>query len=252
MNRTDGKLFPARPAKGIDPISGTSVAHTSFWGVGVTFQEDFCYNSVPCRENEYRTLPEFAKPEFQNPEQDNWVKFKHQLRGALTHSWWTMQTIADPTYGMNGIPFLYWYGFGNMPHSSIHKQFFAGITFLRRGAIYETENGLKSGTGVLNGDLLSGAYELGFGAMSDYHESVLLAANMTRVIVFQLEAALDAGGQVRGSDIIKGRFNGLVRNFRERAGKVAQFKGDPNLPGRVDAAYLNETADLISRVAGRL
>jgi hypothetical protein len=194
--------FPQQMSYGI--VHG--LPHNPMRTIGNTFQEDHCFDKPNggCEMAQTRALPPMAAVEI-----DTQAGFPNQVQ-PLTHPWWSLGFLFDPTlsYKNDRLPgpsgFInfgevqYWtdkFNSVNFPHKQIHEPFIFTVNFVKR--VTHLDRNKKPGdktAAVLHGGIFPGStyIKLGF-SFTKLPENNRLLINLMRTVFFKMRREIDAG-----------------------------------------------------------
>lgn len=229
---------------------GTS---NSFSGIGFAFQENHCYNQTACPPAQFNSLPAFAKVEFDAvqasmPSGSGGLGFNAMMQKALTHPWWTLATIFDPSFnGGRGLVMHYWLenalpgGGVNFPQRTYHRPFMMGVTMVKRAIALEKSNAALGVPGVLFGNTMMGFENTIGSGVGTTPENTRLTSNLMRMTLLRMKRDLAAGAPVA---------NPLLFTSANGMGDWAGGLDRASKTGKFDTDYLNSTSALAREVLG--
>ncbi len=228
--------------------------YNPFNAIGFAYQENHCYNQSPCSPGQYEALPESAKVEFDpiigtraggtaGP-----LKFVDVMQDELTHPWWTLATLFDPSFGGGrSIVMHYWLEHGsptkgvNFPQRSFHRPFLMAVTMVKRAAALEKRKAAPGVSGHLHGNIMSGFENTIGSTMGDSAENVRLTSNLMRMTLLRQQRDLLAGAPVANpQEFLAGTGMG---DWATRLDSTAK-------EGKFDPSQLTQTAALAREVLG--
>jgi hypothetical protein len=176
-----------------------------FMSIGFAYQENHCYNQQACPPGQYAALPPIAKVEF-DPKiamaagSTAGVNFAFVMQKELTHSWWTLSGLWDPSFGGGrDLAMHYWLEAGssvapNFPHRTYHRPFLMAVAMVKRAVALERS---KPGvSGVLNGNTMMGFENPIGSAIGATPENTRLIANLMNLTLLRMRRELLAGKPV--------------------------------------------------------
>lgn len=248
--------------------------------IGQPFQEDHCYGSTGCQAAQTAALPEGAKLELgigamATVSRNNFPAHAQML----THPWWTMALLYDPTLTYNfeghdrrgesggGIrgprglmsfdEMQYWaekFGTKNFPQAQIHKPFLFGVNYIKRCAHFDRTRKAGEPTGVLDRNVFPGADNiyimLGFDFRAyegspNIRENHRFVLNLMRTVLFQMRKRLEMGERVA-----EGGLGGAVGKWVKSIERLVARSGSGG-PSDEDRALARDTLALAADVLAR-
>lgn len=236
--------------------------HTNmFIGVGSTFQENFCYNDAACPPGQFGALPAFAKAEF------DWTiagamvpndspSFASLMQRALTHSWWSLGFVFDPTLAPNGPGVMhYWMNFVgniNFPHREFHRPFMMAARAAKLFARLDKSRAANSAPAILDGNAVSMTVHRD---TTNNADSVRLITNIMRCNLLRMRRELLAGSPVAArKELTEGgnisewerRFTELAKTLADPRGSLAEMRSERDTFA-AGAALATEVTGLIAK-----
>lgn len=228
--------------------------YNPFNAIGFAYQENHCYNQATCSPGQYEALPASAKLEFdpiigaRAGGTDGPLKFVDVMQDELTHPWWTLAALFDPSFGAGrGIVMHYWLENPsptkgqNFPQRSFHRPFLMAVTMVKRAAALEKRNAAPGVSGHLHGNIMSGFENTIASTMGDSPENIRLTSNLMRMTLLRQQRSLKAGAAVANpQEFLAGTGMGDWATGLDSAAKEGKF----------DAGLLTQTATLARDVLG--
>ncbi len=230
-------------------------SYNAFNAIGFAFQENHCYNQRECPPTQYRSLPEIARVEFDpvvasrsgGTDDDT---FQELMRLELTHPWWTLSGLFDPTFGAaRPLVMHYWLEHSgvrgvNFPQRTYHRPFLAAEVLIKRSLSVDRQVGGTGAAGILDGRIVSGFENTIASTLGTTKANTFMINGLIRTILFRMKASLSSGGKTSSLSAL----NSELENWPTDLERVAAEPG-------VDAATsaeLRRTAKLAREVLERL